>query len=177
MRKKLILIALSLLALVALLGLWGMTLPREHRVASRVTIAAPPESVYNVMRDVGKSPAWWKDLQSATAVPGTDGWERWKEAMGGNSFTLIISDEEPSVRFITTIDTTGGSAFGGEWTHEVAMAPGGSSTVTITESGWVSNPYFRVMMKVGGPYSSLDSYLIALGTRFGQTVTPAHVAP
>ena len=43
MNKILVAVPLALLALIAGLGLWGVTLPREHHASSRVTIAAPPE--------------------------------------------------------------------------------------------------------------------------------------
>jgi uncharacterized protein YndB with AHSA1/START domain len=177
MRRALIAVPLVLLALIAALGLWGVTLPREHHASSRVTIAAPPESVYTVMRDQGALPAWWSEVQSITNVPGTDGWERWKEKMGGAEFTLIVTEEEPGVRFVTQIDTAGGVAFGGTWLHETALAAGSGTTVTITENGWIGNPFFRVGMKLMGDNSTLDSYLTALGAKFGQTVTPTHVIP
>jgi uncharacterized protein YndB with AHSA1/START domain len=177
MRRILAYIALTILALIAGLGAWGAALPREHKVASRITIPAPPESVYNVMRDIGTLTTWWHQVEKVEAVPGTDGWERWRETSDGMVFTLIIDTEEPPLRFSTRIDTAGGPSFGGTWTHEVAMAPGGGTTLTITEDGWVSNPFFRVMMKLGGPHTTLDSYLVALGGRFGQTVAPAHVTP
>lgn len=177
MTKALSIIGISLLTLIALLGAWGATLPRDHKVAARITVAAPPESVYNVMRDIAALPSWWHDVQQVEAVPSTDGWERWKETADGMAFTLIVDFEQPPVTFTTRIDTTGGSAFGGTWTHEVALAPGGGTTVTITEEGWVANPYFRVMMRLAGPYATLDSYLPALGSRFGTTATPAHITP
>lgn len=177
MKKTLLTIALTLLALIGGLGLWGALLPRDHTAASRVTLAAPPDSVYNVMRDIQALPSWWPDVQQVEAVPGPDGWERWKETSDGMAYTIIIESEEPPLNFTTRIDTTGSPIFGGTWTHEVRLAPGGGSSVTITEAGWVSNPYFRVMMKLGGPYSTLDSYLTALGSRFGETVTPVHLTP
>jgi uncharacterized protein YndB with AHSA1/START domain len=177
MRRTLIAIALSLLALIAGLGAWGATLPREHTVRAQIALAVPPESVYTVMRDIGALPAWWHDVEKVEAVTGTDGYERWKETSDGMAFTLIINTEEPPLRFTTRIDTTGNPGFGGMWTHEVALASGGGTTVTITEEGWVANPYFRVMMKLGGPTRTIDSYLTALGSRFGASVTPAHLTP
>ena len=177
MRRILIAIALVLLALIAGLGAWGATLPREHTVTGEVTLATPPESVYNVMRDIGALAAWWRDVEKVEAVTGADGFERWKETSDGMAFTLIVNTEDPPLNFTTRIDTTGSPGFGGTWTHAVALAPGGGTRVTITEAGWVSNPYFRVMLKLGGPYRTIDSYLTALGGRFGATVTPAHLTP
>ena len=177
MRRTLLILASILVALIGGLGLWGAVLPREHHATSRATITAPPESVYAVIRDIGRLPAWWKDAQSVISVPGTDGWERWQEDINGFVLTLIVSEEEPGVRLVTTIDTTGNDGFGGTWRYETTISQGGATTVTITEAGWVKNPFFRVMMKLGGTHTTLDSYLTALGAKFGKTVTPTHVVP
>ncbi len=177
MRRTLIILAIALVALIGGLGLWGATLPREHQATSRITVAAPPESVYNVMRDIGMTASWWKDLTSVETVPSIDGWERWKETSGGMSFTLIVDQEEPPLRFTTRIDTTGHPPFGGTWTYEVAIAAGGHTTVTIREDGTVDNPFFRVATKLMGTHATLDSYLTALSVKFGQPATPAHVTP
>ena len=177
MRKTLLIASFTLLALIAGLGTWGALLPREHQATSRITVPVPPESVYNVMRDFAALPTWWHDVESMAPVAGTDGYERWRQTASGFSMTLILSEEDPPRRLVTVIDTTGGASFGGRWIHDVTLAPGGGATVTITEDGWVSNPFFRVMRKLGGPHATLDAYLTALGARFGGTVTPAHLAP
>ena len=174
MRRTLVILALTLVALIGGLGLWGVTLPRDHRATSRVTLTAPPESVYNVMRDLGSLPAWWKDAKTVTPVPGNDGWERWREEMDGFEMTVVVAEEEPAIRFVTRIETGPDAPFGGTWTYATTLASGGGTMVTLTEEGWVADPFFRVMMKLSGPHTTIDSYLAALGTRFGQTVTPAH---
>jgi hypothetical protein len=175
--KLLITVALTLLALIGGLGIWGATLPRDHVVASRVTIAAPAESIYNVMRDFKTIPTWWPAVTAIAEVPSTDGYERWRETVDGFEMTIILREERWPLRMATEIDTTGGGAFGGVWIHEVKIVDSTSSEVTVTEQGWVSNPYFRVMMKLGGEHTSIDSYLTALSARFGGAAAPAHVVP
>ena len=152
MRRTLLIIASALVALIGGLGVWGATLPREHQATSRIVVAAPPESVYNVMRDLATTATWWKDLKSVETVPSTDGWERWKETSGGMSFVVIIDQEEPPVSFKTRIDTT-------------------------TEEGTVDNPFLRVASRLMGTHATLDSYLTALSARFGPVATPVHVLP
>jgi uncharacterized protein YndB with AHSA1/START domain len=176
MRRILIAIAVLLLALVGGLFLWGSLLPREHTAGSRVTLAAAPEAVYAVMRDQGSLATWWSEVDTIFPVTGPDGRERWAEKMGGADFTIIVTEEEAPLRFVTVI--VGGPLFAGRWIHEVTPAPGGGSVVTIREDGWVGNPFFRAMMVLGGGVNhTLDSYLTALGKRFGQDVTPERVVP
>ena len=57
-------------------------------------------------------------------------------------------------------------------------AQGNSTRVTVTEHGEVYNPIFRVVSKyIMGQTSTIDSYLTALGKKFGNDVTPADAAP
>ena len=76
MRRTLIIIAVVIIALIAGTGTWGLTLPREHRAASRIILPAPRDSVYYVMRDIGALPTWWPSATKVEMVSGTDGWER-----------------------------------------------------------------------------------------------------
>ena len=177
MRRTLLIIAFILVALIGGTGIWGLTLPADHEVASRITVPAPPESVYNTIRDIKSLPVWWKEAESVAPVVSQDGWERWSERSGGMAMTIIIRQEDPPYHLVTEIDTTGHPPVGGTWSYDTKLAPGGGTEVTVTEHGHLSNPYFRVMMRLGGPWSSIDSYLTALGHRFGKDVTPAHVVP
>jgi hypothetical protein len=175
MRRTLIIIALAIIALIAGVGTWGLTLPREHRAASRITLTTPRDSVYSVMRDFGSHPTWWPSMTKVEAVPSTDGWERWTETVEGFAVTFKVTEEEPPLRFRTEIEGGPDAIFGGTWSYEVEIGPGSASVVTVREDGWVSNPFYRAMMKVSGPHAGMDSFLTALGTRFGQQVTPVHV--
>jgi hypothetical protein len=44
----------------------------------------------------------------------------------------------------------------------------------VTEDGWVSNPMFRVISKLMGHHTTLDSYLRALGKKLGEESSPSH---
>ena len=177
MRRPLLYIAFVLIALIGGTGIWGLFIPVAHTAAGQITVPAPPESVYTVIRDIKALPSWWHDVTAVEPVPSTDGWERWKETADGMAMTLKVQFEEPGIHLVTAIDTAGHPPFGGTWTYDLKLAPGGGTTVTIVEEGTVSNPFFRVMLRLGGPYRTLDSYLSALGRRFRATATPVHVVP
>ena len=60
---------------------------------------------------------------------------------------------------------------GGTWTYELREQDGGT-LVTVTEDGEICNPFFRVMSKlVFGYHRTQESYLNALGQKFGEEVT------
>lgn len=160
-------------AVVAVLAA-GTLLPREHVAASGVTLRQPPESVWAVVRDLGGVPRWWPEVATATRVTDPAGREVWRQEVGGFPMTFAVTDTAAPVRLVTTIEAPPGAAFGGTWTYELTAVDGGTR-VTVTEAGWVGNPFFRVMANVGGFHRTIDGYLIALGARFGEAVTPEHV--
>lgn len=160
-------------AVIALLAA-GMVLPRAHVAASGVTLRQRPESVWAAVRDLGGVPRWWPAVTSATRVADPAGREVWRQEVDGFSMTFVVTDVAAPARLVTTIEAPPGSAFGGTWTYELSPADGGTR-VSVTESGWIANPLFRVMAHLGGFHRTLDGYLTALGAHFGEAVSPEHV--
>ncbi len=150
---------------------WGTRLPREHVATSTVTLVAPADSVWLTVADMGSQPTWWKDMKSAKRLKDRPG-EVWEEDMGPGGVLKIQVKRDAASRTMTqTILDEDGQGWGGVWTVKV-RSNGSSTEVSLTEEGYVDPAIFRVMMKVRGPHTTLDSYLKALGAKFGETVTP-----
>lgn len=174
---RIILVILGALALViVVLFSAGFMLPREHRATSRVLLPVPPDSVWDVIRDLEKVPSWWPEVKSSTRLPDQGGEERFQQTLGDNfSMTLIVKESVRPSRLRTVIDAPAGSPFGGAWIYE--LAPSGSDTeIRLTENGWIANPLFRVVAWIMGYHRTLDDYLTAVGRRFGTAVRPEHVS-
>lgn len=165
----------AIIVLVGLLAIYGALLPRTHVASSSIVLKQPPDSVWPVIRDLGALPSWWRDVKRSVRLPDEGGKERWEQQTGMGPMSLEIAESLPPVRLVTRIIPRPGAAdFGGTWTYEIAVA-GGGSRITITEEGWVANPLFRFMSyKVFGLYGTMDGCLKALGSRFGESVQPAH---
>lgn len=172
--KWLLIVMGSLAGLFALMALIGVFVAREHRATSTVTLRQPVDSVWKVVRDIGDGPTWWPAIQLAQRLPDRDGREVWRQKMSGFDVPIIVMESSPPRKLVTQIDPTAKAAFGGTWTYE--LTPDSSGTrISVTESGWISNPIFRFMSRfLFGYYGSLDKYLTALGRRFGETVAPTH---
>ncbi len=171
---KWILIVIGVLAgIVALAWIVGSTLPRAHRAASRITLSQPPDSVWAVVRDPSALKGTWSDLTDARRVEDSAGREVWEEKVSGFEMRLIVEESTPPSRLVTRIDSPPDAVFGGRWVYELTPS-GAGTTVTVTEEGWVGNPLFRLMSKIGGQHRSIDGYLTALGKHFRQTVSPEH---
>jgi len=175
MRRLAILVALVGAAVGAVIGA-GLALPRDHAAASSIALRQPPDTVWAAVRDLGGVSSWWSEVDAAELVPNDlEGREVWRYTMRDHStMLLVVESAEPPKRLVTRIDAAPGAAFGGTWTYEVD-AEGQGSKLTVTEEGWIANPVFRVLTHfVFGYHGTLDSYLAALGRRFGELATPVH---
>ena len=164
----------GIIALIAAVAVIGAMMPRTHRATSRITLTTPPEQVWPALRNLDALLGSWKDLQSAGRRADQNGKEVWQQKAGGFEMKLIIEEATPMSRLVTRIDAPEDAAFGGTWTYVLTPA-GSGTTVTITEDGYVSNPIFRVMMKVMGTHTTLDGFLTGLAAKFGETATPEQV--
>lgn len=174
MKWALIVIA-SLVGLVVLMALVGALLPRAHVAASAVTLRQPPDTLWRTMRDLGGLTTWLPQMKESNRGTDPAGREVWdQKTKDGWAMRMIVTEDIPPTRFVTTIDSTPGAAFGGSWTYEIAATPDGSR-VTVTERGWIANPIFRFLARfVFGYHGSLDDYLTALGRKFGEDARPTH---
>ena len=175
MRRALVVLAL-LAGVVAVPLLVGSLLSREHVATSAVALRQSPDTVWRVVRDLGGVAAWWSEVKKVERVPDQAGRELWRQTLGSNAaLTFVVAAEVPPSRLVTQIDAPRGAPFGGFWVYEIAPS-GDGSRVTVTEQGWIANPLFRFLSRVVfGQYGTLDSYLKALGKRFGEDVTPVHL--
>jgi carbon monoxide dehydrogenase subunit G len=165
----------SVVGLVVLVALIGLLLPRNHRATSRLSLPQPPDTVWAAVRDFGQVAAWWPDVKKVERLEDAEGKERWRESLGGDmALVLRIAEESPPIRMRSVIEDTG-EPFGGEWIYQIT-AEGTGSVVEITEDGWVSNPIFRVISRLMGHHRTMDSYLGALGRKFGVSASPEHVS-
>jgi uncharacterized protein YndB with AHSA1/START domain len=153
---------------------WGRSMPRDHRASSAVTLVAPADSVFALVADIGRTPGWWRDVQSARRLTGKRR-ESWEQVMRGSGPVQVeITSMSYGERLVTTILNDEQQDWGGKWTYSIERSAAGTE-LTIVEDGWVESPFFRVVMKLrGGPHKTLDSYLRSLGAHFGETVTPRH---
>ena len=162
-------------------GLWfyGRSLPREHEVKSTLTLVAPLDTVYRVVRSIGSTPEWWSDMKSVRPLTGRR-YESWEQNMGGGMglVSIAVTSAIPGQRMVTEIIPNEGQPdesqkWGGVWTYRIRQTAAGTE-VQITEEGWVDPPFFRIMMKLRGRYRTIDSYLSSLGAHFDEASRPRH---
>ncbi len=154
-------------------GAWiyGRGMPREHIVASSITLTASPDSVYKVIRNIQATPEWWNDVKSVTRVQGAAR-ETWAHDMGmAGVVNIEISSAVPGTRLVTKIVDDGTQGWGGVWTYEIS-ATGAGTEVHITEEGYVDSPIYRVVRNALGKRRTVEGYLRSLAAHFGEIATP-----
>ena len=162
-----------LLGVSVLIVVTGMLLPRAHVASRSLKIQAPPEKIWQVIRDFRNVPTWHSDVIRVERLPDHHGREVWRETYkGGYLMKLETAEILPPRRLIRTIADEKGP-FTGCWEFEIITAEEGSR-ITITEKGEVSNPLIRFMFRLFmNPAMYLEKYLKALATKFGEAAIVA----
>jgi hypothetical protein len=166
--KWLLVAGAVMVGLIVIATIWGALLPRGHHAQRSARFAQPPAAVWSVIADPLAGASWRPDVRSVESMPAPDGRRRWKE-VGSDAITYeLVADEPPVRRVVRIADDT--LPFGGSWTYTLA-ADGDGTRLTITEDGEVRNPLFRFLARyVFGHAGTMESYLRALGRRFGEEV-------
>jgi ribosome-associated toxin RatA of RatAB toxin-antitoxin module len=154
--------AIGLLATVVVMV--GYSLPKGHSATRVAKLPQSPDTVYSLLSDVDRYPAWRPGVKALERGPDRDGRPAWTETVSGMKIPLYFERMERPTLLVARI--AGPSLpFGGTWTYRIAPAASGSE-VTITEDGEVYNPIFRFMSRfVFGYYATLDEFVKNLEAR------------
>lgn len=151
--------ALASLVLAVIVG--GLVTSRRYVASRAVTVRATPETIWNLVRDVGAYAEWRPEIESALV----DG-EEWQEFMTGRALRFGVVASEAPRRFVARMLDDDVSSTR-EWTWD--LAPGDRGTrVTLTERGEIGNPIARfVAAQMSGHSRSIDAVLGALAIKVG----------
>jgi uncharacterized protein YndB with AHSA1/START domain len=156
----------AVVALIALVAIVGALLPETHQARRTAVLAAPPDSVWAVVRDFGSYAAWWPDVRQMTRLPDRDGHEVWRQTLLAGAAPIEIVEVAPPRRLVARIADED-LPFGGTWTYELEPASSGTR-LTVTEDGVVYNPMFRFVARfITGYAGTIESYERALARRVG----------
>ena len=161
LRRILLGLVALIIVFVALAYIDGLTLPLNHVATVTGTISAPPAKVFALITNVSAAPSWRHAVQSVTVLPPDAGRDHWTEHLAHNqTMTFLATRTEAPTRRDVLLDLATPS-YGGTWTYLLAPGPTpNSTTLTITETGFIHPPLYRFMMHhVIGLTYNLDQYL------------------
>jgi uncharacterized protein YndB with AHSA1/START domain len=167
---KYVLIAVAVIAvLILIVVIVGALLPEKHTATAEASFHQPPSAIWQAITDYAKFPDWRTSVSRVQPLSPLNGNPSWIEFDAhANAIPYEVVDSAPPQRLVTRIADSK-LPFGGTWTYEITPTTTGS-TLRITENGEVHNVIFRFMSRfVFGQRSTIDAYLKALGTKFGET--------
>ena len=149
----------------------GSRLSKAHSVARMAYFNRAPGEIWQIISDFADQPSWRPDLSSVERLPPRNGRDVWRETDShGQSMTLMTVERLPQRRLVRRIADEN-LPFSNGWTLEIGEF-GEVTSLTITETGEIENPLFRLMSRyVIGHTSTIDRYLTALGKKLGVDVT------
>jgi hypothetical protein len=161
-----------LVALIVVVVLVGLLLPRDHVSSRAARYQQSPSEIWSAITDYSKFPEWRKNIRQVDLLPSADGKPSWREIDSrGHAIPYEIAQSHPPERLVTRIANPK-LPFGGTWTYDISPTPGGGTMLRITENGEIYNPVFRFVERFFLGYTqNQDQYLRFLGQKFGETVT------
>jgi hypothetical protein len=166
-------IALAILLAIAFIAglivyLIGTRLPVNHKASVTGTVEASPARVFAIITDVADGAEWRKQVKAVRVLPPDQGRDHWVEDLGhGQTMTfLAVKTEAPTERDVL-LDVPGAS-YGGTWTYKLSPGPTpGTTTLSITEAGFINPPFYRFMMHhIFGMDHNINAYFKDLDNAF-----------
>ena len=150
-----------LVAAAALILAIGMLLPKDHVARAEALVAAPPDRVAALIRDVEGQPRWRSGVTRIEMLERTSDTLLYVEHSDQGAIRFEFSEEAPGRLFRSAIADPD-LPFGGSW--RIDLTPRGSGTlVEIEERGSVTNPIFRFFAAlVIGHHATMNAWLADL---------------
>jgi uncharacterized protein YndB with AHSA1/START domain len=160
-----------LAALVVLVYVVGLLLPKSHVASASARYTAKPDAVWAALTDPAAFPQWRPGVTRVELLPAVDGQPGWREYGAHDAVSYRVVESDAPRRLVARIADEN-LPYGGTWTYELAPIDSGTR-LTITERGEIYNPIFRVVARfILGYTGTMTEVLRAVGAKHGEAVTP-----
>lgn len=169
--KLILLIVVFVFIIIAVVFIIGAILPKNHVASRQVILHRSPVEIYRAVRDFTVAPSWRPDIERVEMITTADNHVQFREHAKHGAVTYDLIEDQPGERMVTRIADLN-LGYSGSWTYTFTKEADGTR-VQITEAGEVSNVLFRFMSRfVFGQSGTIQKYLVALGKKFGEDVSP-----
>lgn len=167
--KWVLLVVAAAGGVVGVIAIAGALLPKVHVASRRARFRQPAEQIWKAITEFTAFPGWRPEVVSVETLPSRDGHVLYLEKGRQGNITMEIMEAVRPQRLVVRIGDPG-VPFGGSWTYLLSPGPNETS-LTITENGEIHNPMLRFFARfIFGHQRSIESYLRALGKRFGEKI-------
>ncbi len=106
--KIALIVVFVLVAALLVVMLVGLMLPKAHRASRAARFRESPETIWAVLIDYSKYPAWRTNLKSVEVLPAVNGMAAWREIdTRGQAIPFVIVESDAPRRMKTKISVRG----------------------------------------------------------------------
>ena len=165
--KLLLVVTGTIAAMILLVIVIGMLLPKAHTASRSAVFKTTPEQLFAL---IDGPQTWRSDVKKYEPISAQDGRRQWRETDDhGHTITYEAVERHPPTDLRTRI-VTANLPYSGTWTIKLEPTAG-ATALRVTEQGEVYNPLFRFMSRfVIGQTRTIDTYIRDLGTATSQQV-------
>jgi uncharacterized protein YndB with AHSA1/START domain len=154
---KLILLFLVLAAVVVIAIAFSLPSQTTHTRTAR--LRQSPDKVFAVLADVRSMARWNRNTEKVELAPPVDGKEATRQTSKGGMVVTVITAESSAPNRLVRVLGDARSPFSGSWSYKITATAEGGSDVELTEISQISNPVYRLMVKIAGPTKYMDQHL------------------
>lgn len=158
MKWLLYLVSVLVLA-IAVLFATGLSLPRRTTHARTAQVRQPPEKVFALLADVQSMARWSRNTEKVELLPPIDGKEATRQTFKDGMVMTVITAESAAPNRLVRVLGDARAPFMGSWSYKITATPAGGSQVELTEVSEISNPFYRLLVKLAGPTKYMDQHL------------------
>lgn len=163
MKKKMTIVILSVLAIIAFVFIVGLLLPKQREFVKQAELNSSPAKVFQVVTDFSNQASWRSDVQEITIIDE----DTWTEVpKKGTPITFKTRQKVQNQLF--EIEIIEPKNFKGYWVGTFEQTTTGTKVV-FKEVVTIENPVFRVMSLIFVDLDkTMEIYMTNLKTKLGE---------
>ncbi|MFN9380874.1 MAG: SRPBCC family protein [Bacteroidota bacterium] len=163
MRKKLAVAVLSILAIVALVFVIGLFLPKQREFVKTATFKSSPEKVFQIVTDLKNQTSWRSDVKEINIIEENS----WTEVPKKGT-PLTFKTKKKILNQLFEIEIIEPKSFNGSWIGTFERSSTGTNVV-FKEIFTIKNPIFRVLSPIFVDIDqTMELYMNNLKTKLGE---------
>ncbi len=163
MKRKMTVAILSILAVVALIFIVGLFIPKQREFVKQSEFKSPPEKVFEVVTDFKNQVSWRGDVQEIKVIDSNTWTETPKR---GTPITFKIKRQVENK--LLEIEIIEPKSFNGYWVGTFEPTPSGTKVI-FKEVVVIENPFFRALSSIFVDLEkTMEIYMNNLTTKLGE---------
>src|SRR4051812_5050384 len=144
-------------------------LPARTTHTRTARLSQSPEKVFAVLADVQGMARWNRNTKKIELSSPIDGKETTRQTFKDGMVMTVITAESSAPNRLVRVLGDARAPFSGSWTYKITETADRGSDVELTEDSQISNPIYRLLLKIAGPTKYIDQHLEDLSRELERT--------